>query len=260
MKQRGIILLMLMVLAFTCRPDRIRKAETIPEKKLIPLLVDIYLLQGSFYSPVVFRNYGGIDSTALFGNLFEKHGVTRKELDRTLDYYSARPDKLEKIYQKLLVQLTQLETTLQEPETEPGEPVNLWNQKKKWSFAGDGTGSTIPFVIPLKGPGTYTIQVRLRLYDDDQLVNPRLTAYFWHKNETPQGKISNFPVRKYQKSSRVIIYSVSKHLGDEPYTHLRGNILDYDPPEEEGNWNRHVDIEDISVTYTPERMMKFQPG
>lgn len=260
MKQRGIILLMLIALVFACRPDKIRKADTIPEKKLIPLLVDLYLLQGSFHSPVVFRNYGGIDSTALFGNLFEKHGVTREELDRTLDYYSARPDKLEKIYQKLLVQLTQLETKLQEPDTKSGNPVNLWNQQKKWSLAGNKDVSKLPFVIPLKGPGTYTIQVRLRLHDDDQSVNPRLTAYFWYKDDTPLGKRSDFPVRRYQKSSRMITYSVSKNLGDEPYTHLRGNILDYDSPEEGVNWNRHVDIEDISVTFTPKSIRKLQPN
>ncbi len=244
-------LLFLVLLVFSCNSEKVRKSDTIPEKRLVPLLAEIHILNGVLNSPAVYNHYSGLDSAAVYDQLFEKYHTTGHTFDLTLDYYASRPDKLEKIYQKVMARLSQMETEAQqEMDRDRAESEeSLWNQKTDWDLPVDGAQNKISFDIPLHGPGTYTIQVKLRITPADQSARPRLSAYFWYDDGSRDGRRLYLPTRYYQKGEKVEEYSITRELMDDKFTRLRGSILDYDPKE--GNWSMNANVEDIQVTYLP---------
>jgi hypothetical protein len=50
-----------------------------------------------------------LDSASLYQSIFNKHGVTRKQFDTSMVYYTARPKKFNEIYNQVLVEVKQLE-------------------------------------------------------------------------------------------------------------------------------------------------------
>jgi hypothetical protein len=86
------------------------KEKILSEKQLIELLVDIHVADGIALdmNNKVDATYV-LDSASLYQSIFNKHGVTRKQFDTSMVYYTARPKKFNEIYNQVLVEVKQLE-------------------------------------------------------------------------------------------------------------------------------------------------------
>lgn len=93
-----LIFLILTVITFSCS----EKKEEIPsdiltKEKYISLMVDMYLLEAKFsHSSLMDRpTYSkGIEE---YETLFKKHRTNKKQVEKSIDYYSHEPQKMKEI-------------------------------------------------------------------------------------------------------------------------------------------------------------------
>ena len=99
---------LLVLLSANCRGKGRDKILT--EKQLIDLLVDIHVADGIAMHEG--DKYGAtylLDSASLYQSVFDKHGVTRRQFDTTMVFYSSRPKRFNEIYNQVLLQVKRME-------------------------------------------------------------------------------------------------------------------------------------------------------
>jgi len=104
------MMFLLIVTFLSCR-TRSRR-YIIPQKKFVSVLVDIHLADGMAMENMRFSDPFVLDSASLYQSVFHKHHVTRAMFDSTLQYYTARPDEFQKIYNILTARLKHKENEL----------------------------------------------------------------------------------------------------------------------------------------------------
>jgi Domain of unknown function (DUF4296) len=249
-KTGWVILLIFPFFLGACGGISVEKSGIIPEKKLVPFLCDLHLVNAYVSSVPLKDEFRMIDSAGLYQPVFEKYGISQKKFEHTMNYYSRYPEKFEGIYELVIKELTEKEVQVSREPLRPGQQQdNLWDKKKNWRFPEEGERSGLDFKIPLKGLGTYTIQVKIRIFPDDQTVNPRLSAYFWLDDGTSTGIRELFQEQKYNKDGQMTSYSITHYLGNTRFIYLKGKILDHDSVNV--SWKMHLLIDDIKVIYTP---------
>lgn len=106
----GYCLLLLMAgVAFSCGHGKY--GEIIPPKKFVNVLVDIHLADGIAVENIS-RGNALLDSSSLYGSVFDKYDVTRPMFDSTMAFYSEHPDDFQKIYNKVTARLKRMEDEL----------------------------------------------------------------------------------------------------------------------------------------------------
>lgn len=86
------------------------KEKILSEKQLIEVLVDIHVADGIALdmNNQLDASYV-LDSASLYQSIFDKHGVTRKQFDTSMVFYTARPKRFNEIYNQVLVEVKQQE-------------------------------------------------------------------------------------------------------------------------------------------------------
>jgi hypothetical protein len=260
----------------SCKGERHK--YIIPRKKFISVLVDIHLadaigseiLDASPWSTHMVNVFAEpsdanvassgdtsdakpvmIDSTSLYLSVFNKHGVTRAQFDSTIKYYSNHPDDFLKIYSEVTARLKIMETELTEA-TEPEAPPKqtlVWQDTRVKAMPQIRGNSRVAVNIPIRQLGEYTITTKIRLFKDDEAVNPHITLYFWFDNNTVQGNRDNFEVINLVKDGNEYTYSITKRLVDLKVTHLKGYIMDHTNPDT--LFRRHFLVSEIKVLRAP---------
>jgi len=257
MKTRTGILLhflfLLLIISCSGINKKIKKKDIIPEKDLVSVLVDIHIADGIFDIPSVLHKFPGKDSLSNYQDIMKSHGYKLSDLDKTIKYYSRKPDKLEIIYDKVQNKLSQMESEIRNRRySDQNIPMNddLWNQKTEWHLPLDGKQNAIQFSIPIKNQGLYTLNAELRIFPDDQSLNPRVTAYFWFDDGSELGKRIFFASKKISKTGTFATYTLSQMTKNPEITHLKGWILDHSSKPTPG-WAKHADVKSINVAYKP---------
>jgi hypothetical protein len=86
------------------------------------------------------------------------------------------------------------------------------------------------------------------LFPDDQSVNPRITAYSCHPDSIETGKRNYFETINYIKDGQPHTYTLIVSVPKNTTLHFKGWLYDFDNHPDE--WEKHVSIENISITYT----------
>src|SRR5512136_1374350 len=97
-------------LLFSCTGKR---NYVIPEKKLIPVLVDIHLADGIAMVVPYSSSTLKLDSSQLYEAVFKKHHITRAMFDSSMGYYLRKTDKLNDIYTEVNSILSKMESDLE---------------------------------------------------------------------------------------------------------------------------------------------------
>lgn len=237
------ILVFIILAVFSCST---KKPHVIPERKMVPLLVDIHIadeLGSERYSLGIQEN---IDSATLYGWIFDKYGVTRGDFDTSMAYYIEHPDIMNDIYNKVIGNLSKMESRFAREETEEATSKVLFEDRSIHRLPQDGITDKIPFDIALDGKGEYRISARIMIRKIDQSVNPHITAYFWYKDTTAEGVRDYFRPVSLKKTDNLVYYSVSKKLTNPKFTNLKGFILDSDNADTA--FVKHATVMDIKVT------------
>ena len=121
-----IIIVFLIVIPLSCKNSHKNK-YLIPEKTLINLLTDIHLADATTFVARELQSTSVYDTLSYSLYIFDKYNVTRQQFDSTLSYYSANPATLEKIYEKVVNNLSRIEGEITEQEQ---QKTNLQEIKK----------------------------------------------------------------------------------------------------------------------------------
>jgi hypothetical protein len=80
----------------------------IPEEKMVEILTDIRLAEGSYKvlieNGVSANDY--IDSSYRF--IYQSHQITSKQMDTSMKYYSMNPDNMEKMLKKVSLRIEEI--------------------------------------------------------------------------------------------------------------------------------------------------------
>jgi hypothetical protein len=246
-----LILMSLVLINSSCgsRRSKLDRRNLIPENKLVPILTDIYLTDGLLGMPRISIRYPMLDSISTYSNEVEKYGYTKETLDKSLKYYFIKnPRKLIKIYDKVLGILSEMESRIQKDIlSSRGEPGSLWTGPVSLSFP-DPTGidSTV-FDITLNRSGTYTLTANVTIFPDDQSLNPGLTAFTCHPDSIETGRRNFIEPVYYVKDGHEHRYIVIFSVPPKTTLRIRGNLYDF--ANNPDDWEKHLLIKNIAVTY-----------
>jgi hypothetical protein len=239
----GIILL---VTLFSCS---LKKQDIIPQRKMPPIIVDIHIANGIMSTNQLFNLEYELDSIKIYSWVFDKHGITKKQFDSSLVYYTRQPDALNKIYDKVIARLSKIQDEISSAEEkEATEKTNIvWQDKKTYRFPADGPTDKLPLDVPITKPGTYTISAKIQIRKIDQSLNPRITAYFWYDDGSDAGRKEYFGTVMLKKDNEIRIYSCSKKINSEKFTRIKGYILNHDNTNP--NFVKHAIVSDLMITF-----------
>ncbi len=242
-----LIWLFLGIILFSC--SNAKKKYLIPEKKLVPIIVDMHIADG-----IAFQYLPGIkklklDSTAVYGWVLDKHGVTKIQFDSTIAYYARHPERLERIYDKVIVNLSKLESELKEAEKDEQlkRRITIWEDSSNYMLPDDGRTNRINFSVPVSGLGEYTITAQIKAFRDDESLAPRINAFFWYDDGTEEGYRDNFKSAPIKKNEEINTYTISKQLRQKKVTHIKGYI--YNHSNQDTMFLKHAFISGIKITY-----------
>jgi hypothetical protein len=240
-----IFTVVLIVLLSSCGSGdrKARRSQMVPARDLVPLLTDLYLADGLLAYQPVKNIFNAKDSILNYIDIIGKHGYTKEQVDNTLKYYFVQnPKKLQKIYDQVLSQLTEIESEIVS-NTPSRQVFNLWNQKSSIRLPEDGIHNPLFFSIPIKDTGMYTFTFDYLLFNDDQSLNPRTVIYFWYSDDTEQGVKDPWESVELTRDGTRHNYFMSRRLTDTAFTHISGYLHDCD--QQSVRWEKHSTFSNI---------------
>ena len=244
------ILTLLLLFLYSCtQPEqKFQKSELIAAKDLVPVLYDLHLADGLLSLSEVRNDYNDMDSLGQYSSILESYGYSLKQLNNTMEYYSNDPETLNEIYETVITQLAELESEILSSDQEKEiSASNLWEGKTTWNLPGDGEQNKLEFEVPVKNPGIYKIIADIKIYRDDESVEPAITAYFWFDDQTETGNRIYFPKKRITKSAKVRTYRITQKALNPNITHLKGYLLDHLPKS--GDWEKHITVTNLRIEY-----------
>ena len=237
----------LSIILFSC--TNTKKKYLIPDKKMVPLLVDMHIADATGLNYLSGQKKLKIDSTALYGWIFEKHDVTKMQFDSTMAFYTKHPDRLGKVYEKVIAGLSKLESEIKEAEKDEAlkKKIVLWEDTKNYMLPNDGSINRISFSLPVSDLGEYTVTARIKVFRDDESLAPRINAFFWYDNQTEGGYKDYFKSAPIKKNEILNTYTITKQLRNENVTHIKGFI--YNHSNQDTLSLKHAFISGIKIIY-----------
>ena len=222
------------------KPD---KKNLIPERKLAPLLTEIQIANGLISSPAVQEWVEKIDTTTTYNYIAEKHGYTKEALDKTLRYYFLKkPKKLVAIYEKMLANLSDMESLLEKQiKIEADRRANVWPGERNYYFPVSTQNPD--FQISFFGSDSYLLKFTATLFPDDQSINAKARIFAVRSDSILTGTRIYFETPKYIKDGKPHEYEINITIGQYRYMTLKGSL--YDVTNNVGEQQRHVSFENI---------------
>jgi len=77
--------------------------------KFTEVMVDVQLVEGMKVHKLGPKREKSPDMEAMYANIFAKYNIDQEDFDATYEYYKARPEKMELIYEQVLDSLSKLD-------------------------------------------------------------------------------------------------------------------------------------------------------
>jgi hypothetical protein len=232
-----------------------KSSYIIPQKDLVSLLVRIHLIDATVTKSDLRTAYFNKDTIDYYGKTIQSFGYSQAQFDSSLKFYSKDPKQLDAIYDKVIIELSRIETKITADNKSSLDSIlkdtlrNLWNLNPIYELPTEGKQSSIDFKIPTIGPGTYTISAEVLIYPDDQSAKPSMVAYFYFDDQSTEGKKSVLTTKPYQKSDQPQVYIMQMELHNSLVTHLRGSLFLHSTTDV--NSVMHARVSNISVSFKP---------
>lgn len=123
MKKIRTILFLALIVVFACSKPPVKKPENlIEQERMINILVDVHMAEAAFNSrrhrdSLVQRS----SSTDFYYSILQEHEVQDSVFERSLVFYASQPRQFEKMYRKVMNQLTEIEQEYSGRKTENQE-------------------------------------------------------------------------------------------------------------------------------------------
>lgn len=242
----GLILSLIFVAA--CQQHAI-----IPEKDMVSILTKVQIIDASIQHHKYRNQLFDKDTIDYFSKTIESFGYTTVQFDSSLSFYSRNPKELDAIYDKVIIELSKIETDISNlnknylDSLERDSIKNLWNLKPIIEFPKDEALGTVDFLVPVKGLGMYTISADVCVFDDDKSDTPSMNAYFYFDDKSKEGNKSSFFSEVYSKGPDTINYAIQLELHNTLVTHIKGSLFYYENRKQQ--ISRHAVISNIKVIY-----------
>jgi hypothetical protein len=221
--------------------------KMIPQKELIPLLVDLNLADAISGNSQLTSQLGSIDSASFYGPIYLKHRHTKQELDKTLLYYSNKPNKLAQIYDEVFAELSRqtekVKSTLKDYAA--FENKTIWRSNTKIKIDADTEAYPQALDIRIDSIGQYLINAEIKMGKSDQSTNPKITAYFYDSLKNDLKSRIFFREFPLAKSDVLRTYQLVEEVKNPALSHLHIIIPDCDSTSL--TFRRNIEISNISV-------------
>lgn len=88
-------------------------SDVIPQDKMMHVLMDIHLAEAGLRTENTFRADSLTQMTVNYYQfIFDKHQVTKEEFRRSFRFYTDNPEMMEKIYQKMIEEMSKKEAEI----------------------------------------------------------------------------------------------------------------------------------------------------
>lgn len=253
--KKYILVISLLILSIACER---KPKEVIDKKQLVPIMVDLHKVHSIVKSQTFTKIFYTTDSVQIYEPVFEKHGVTREQFEKSIAYYSGFPVEFDLMYEEVIAELTREQNYVSEliAEAAKDTTLNMWPGSQTRSFSINRSRSELAVNIPVKGPGYYTFSSQIRLYKDDESDNPSINLWFWYDDGSELGVRDSFPELKMNKDGKLHFYNIKKELTDTLVTHIKGFLFDYS--NNDTLVKRHADFYQIRISF--EELIPAQSG
>lgn len=220
----------------------------ISDDKLVAILTDTYLTTGMMDLTQMRETWAQRDSILNYIDVINSHGYTLEQFNATMKYYfTDKPKKLARIYDRVTGNLLEMETMLMIGQGSSDTPSdeNLWTGKASYSFPEDFTRDPVWFDMPVNKTGKYVLSADIRLFEDDQSRNPRVTVFFSYTDSSGVEKRDYWEEFTLSKDGQFQSVTISHPLDTIMNTRLRGWLLNHD--NQPGRWEKHARIANITL-------------
>ncbi len=229
----------------------------IPEETLVRILTDTYLTSGMMDIREMRETWGQRDSLQNYIDVIKSYGYTNEQLETTMKYYfSNKPKKLAKVYDRVTGNLLELETKVQSEKVQQDSIAgeNLWKGKATYSFPEDFAIDPVWFDIPADAPGEYILRADIQVFNDDRSLDPRVTVYFSTTDSLGVEVRDDWREVRFEKNGQVQKIEISKTLEVAGMTHIKGWLMNH--TNQEVKWQKHARISNISIRLNKPGLMQ----
>ena len=115
-----LLIITLILVTVSCGHKKFKVPdEYLSPEELIPLLIDIHLVDGVLQNERTTRQVKEDSAFNYYAAILKKHSITRTQFDSTIHYYSQYPDEFAKIYDEVMEELSIMEGELRKKTEEP---------------------------------------------------------------------------------------------------------------------------------------------
>jgi hypothetical protein len=126
------------------------------QNEMADILTDLHKTDGTLFEKGY--QYGHYpDKIPYYKFILKKHGITQAIFDSSLVWYTKNPMKFDKVYTKVLANLTKEDTEIKRGKYHPVDSaelammkINIWNKGKKYNYTKDSTRTRLDFEITNK--------------------------------------------------------------------------------------------------------------
>ena len=189
-----------------------RPKEVLKPSEMTKVLVDLHIVDGTLTAPEL-KKLSDEEKSQYYQSVLLKHNTNQAQFDSSIVWYSHDPKQFEKIYNRVLVQLTKYEEdvkngkyiSLAPKDTLPHfTKVDIWNQPTQFEFNKNRDRNKLHFVIKdtlLMTQDSYWLSFRQRIQTTDTCGNQRAVLYIHYADDTPDSVFKNLQtdgnLRKY---------------------------------------------------------------
>jgi hypothetical protein len=178
------VLIAVAIIAGSCtgRRSKTEHRNLIQEKDLIRILTDVYMADGLLSLPEINYKYSVGDTLESYIEIIEGYGYTKAEMDKTMKYYFIKkPKQLVKIYDKVLGNLSEMESLVDKELPTAGiREMNIWPGNPFYSYSGPTSEDIDGLDIPFSYKGTVNLKFTITIFPDDQSADFRPGLFFSH--------------------------------------------------------------------------------
>lgn len=145
----SIIGIILLFIACDGRPKGV-----LNQNDMVNILTDLHKLDGSLMVKGLLPDETD-KKNDYYVSVLRKYGITQAEFDSSLIWYSKNPKKFDHVYDKVIIQLTDLQTDINKGKYHPVDSAelakikyNIWNKRTKYMLTKDSARTHLDFVIP----------------------------------------------------------------------------------------------------------------
>lgn len=257
--QKIVVLILVIIAMGSCNNQSI-----IPEKDMVSILAKIQIIDASVQHQKYRSKFFDKDTIDYYSSTIKSFGYSKVQFDSSLSYYARNPKLLDAIYDKVIIELSKIETKNSKlrkallDSLERDTSKNYWALKPIIQFPDDDKMGTVDYSIPVLGLGTYTISADVCIFDDDNSIEPSMTAYFYFDDKSKEGNRSSFNNETYAKGGDTLNYSIGLELQNSLVTHLKGSMFAYKKSNQD--IKRHASITNIKINYKPVAPKKRPKG